>query len=309
MRIPYFDAHCDTLLRCRKEGFHLSENAGHVDFSRAGCFSAYAQIFAIFYHGTVPLPHPHFAETASYRQLLLEELSPLQDTVAFCKNAREVNAAASASKAAALLSIEGGELLDCDPDHLEAAADWGVQLINLTWNYPNLLSGTNCQESDRGLSDLGRAFVREAGRHHILMDVSHLSQQGFWDLCDITETPMVASHSNAKALCGHSRNLTDDQFRAIAQSGGVVGLNLYANFIGEGADISMLVGHIEHFLALGGENALGLGGDLDGCDILCGGISGVQDVPLLYAALEARGYEKTLLQKLFWGNWLRVIRP
>ncbi|MEA4965528.1 MAG: membrane dipeptidase [Oscillospiraceae bacterium] len=306
-KIPYFDAHCDTLLRCRQNGWHLSENPGHVDLRRAGCFSAYAQFFAIYYDSAVPLSGSHFAETAAYRALLMQELAG--QATQFCSSRRDVEAAAAAGKPAALLSVEGGELLDCDPANLETAADWGVQMLNLTWNHKNLLSGTNCQEPERGLSILGREFVREAQRLHILMDVSHVSERGFWDLCEITEQPIVASHSNSKAICDHSRNLTDEQFRAIAQSGGVAGLNLYANFIGGEADFPMLIRHLEHFLDLGGEDAVGLGGDLDGCETLCRGIGGIQDVPQLYAALEARGYGEALLHKIFWGNWLRVIRP
>ena len=179
------------------------------------------------------------------------------------------------------------------------------------WNgayYPNAISGTNAQEPERGLSDIGRNFVREAQKRNILMDVSHLSEKGFWDLVDITSAPIIASHSNAKALCPHSRNLTDEQIKAIVATKGFVGLNFYSLFVGERADMDELIAHVEHFWDLGAENILGLGGDWDGCDSLAGGFSGIQDMPKLYEALYRRNHSEKLLHKLFCGNLLHVLK-
>ena len=122
----------------------------------------------------------------------------------------------------------------------------------------------------------------------------------------MTERPIVASHSNARALCPHRRNLTDDMFRAIRDTGGVVGVNLYRDFVG-GASMDALVAHIEHFLALDGEKTLCIGSDLDGCEALAAGLRGVEDVPLLYQALEKRGYGQLLLEDIFWNNLRRLL--
>ena len=119
------------------------------------------------------------------------------------------------------------------------------------------------------------------------------------------EGPIVASHSNSRALCPHRRNLTDEQFRAIRDSGGVVGLNFYLSFVGE-RSMDALVDHVEHFLSLGGEKTLCLGGDLDGCEMLAAEMQGMQDVPRLYEALTARGYDEALLYDLFWNNLRRL---
>ena len=118
--------------------------------------------------------------------------------------------------------------------------------------------------------------------------------------------PVIASHANSRAVCAHTRNLSDDLFCAIRDSGGVVGLNLYTDFLG-GDGMDAVVRHVEHLLDLGDDETLALGGDLDGCDTLGGGITGVQDYPRVYAALAARGYNSALLQALFSGNWLRVL--
>ena len=140
----------------------------------------------------------------------------------------------------------------------------------------------------------------------VYADVSHLSDPGFWELFRMTEQPIVASHSNARALCPHRRNLTDDMFRAIRDTGGVVGINLYRDFVG-GTSMDALVAHIEHFLALDGEKTLCIGGDLDGCEALAAGMQGVEDIPHLYEALERRGYGKSLLEDIFWNNLCRLL--
>jgi membrane dipeptidase len=139
--------------------------------------------------------------------------------------------------------------------------------------------------------------------------VSHLSDRGFWDLVDITQRPIVATHSNARALCDHTRNLTDDMFRAIVQTGGVVGINFWVRFVRDIPKPAMedMIAHIDRFMELGGAKHLCLGGDLDGCDKLAGGMNGVQDVPELWYALAARGYGRQELDDLFFNNLRRVL--
>ena len=124
----------------------------------------------------------------------------------------------------------------------------------------------------------------------------------------ITQKPVIASHSNARAVCAHTRNLTDDMFRAIRDHGGAAGLNLYTAFLGEGeVTVETVVRHLEHFLDLGGEKTVAMGGDLDGCESLPKGMSGVQDVRLLEQELQKRGYPQSLLDDLFFNNWRRVV--
>ena len=197
-------------------------------------------------------------------------------------------------------------MLDCRIERIETVAAWGTRFMNLTWNDPNAISGTNCRERDRGLSAHGKDFVRELEGNRIYADVSHLSDAGFWDLMKMARRPVVASHSNARALCDHSRNLTDDMFRAIRDSGGVVGLNFYRTFVGGSGDMDALIAHIEHFLELDGEKTVCFGSDMDGCNPLVAGIDGLQSVGNLYEQLRQRGYHESLLEDLFWNNLRRL---
>ena len=325
--IPYFDAHCDTVYRCLETGetsaldygdsreeqcryyaasAHLRKNGGHIDLERSRQFSRCAQFFALFHDAAEAPADGLWAQCRRMHDFFLREMADNADIVRHCRTGREVDETVAEGKTAALLSIEGADLLDCDVHKVETVAQCGLRFLNPVWNRANVLSGTNAEEPERGLSAAGRDFIHVLEEHAIYPDVSHLSDAGFWDLVHIARRPIVASHSNARAVCPHRRNLTDDQFRAIRDSGGVAGLNLYLHFVGQ-PTMDALVAHVEHFLALDGEKTLCLGGDLDGCEALAAGMAGMQDVPKLYEALKARGYGDALLEDIFWNNLRRLI--
>ena len=179
-------------------------------------------------------------------------------------------------------------------------------MATLTWNEQNPLAGSHV--TGGGLTDQGREFVREAQRLGILVDVSHLSDEAFWDIMQITEAPIVASHSNSRALRDHSRNVTDDMFRAICQTGGVAGINFYEDFVGENPTIDTVCDHIFHFLEMDPDcRHLALGGDLDGCDRLPQGFDGIQSYPALALRLLERGLSEKNLMDLFWNNPMGVM--
>lgn len=305
-KIKYFDAHCDTVYRSYMTGEGMRTNGGHIALDRAGVFESYAQVFTFFFSADDAPEEGMLSVAKKMYDLFNSELEKNSDLIVHCKTSDDIENNAESGKTCAVLSIEGADLLECDPDNIELAKEWGVRLINPTWNCANALSGTHCRESDRGISDLGRAFVKTAEQADIMMDVSHLSEKGFWDLTEIAEKPIVASHSNSRAVFDHSRGLTDAQFKAICQTGGVVGINFYTDFVGVNPAIDDLIRHLEHFLALGGEKHVALGGDLDGCESTVKEITGFQDVPKLYEALQNRGYSKELLEDIFWNNWLRI---
>ncbi len=303
-----FDGHCDTILRCYEKGRHIADSDGHLNLNKLKTFTSYAQFFAIFgdssaYHGK-----SLYTVFQAQHTLFQKELAANEDAVAFCTGATQCEEAWRAGKVAAFLSVEGAELLDCDIAKLHLAHQLGVRAVNLTWNNPNVLSGTNAQDTDRGLSEVGRRFVREMNRLGMLVDVSHLSDPGFWDVVRITDSPIIASHSDSRACHFHPRNLTDDQFTAIMDRQGVVGLNLCVEFLGPNPTVDTVVRHLEHFLALGGENAVALGGDWDGIRQLPTGMTNVTGWELLYHRLEDLGYGPELLDKLFYKNLMRVVR-
>ena len=325
--IPYFDAHCDTVYRCLETGetsaldygenreeqcryyaasAHLRRNGGHFDLERSRQFSRCAQFFALFHDAAEAPADGLWAQCRRMHDFFLREMADNADIVRHCRTGREVDETVAEGKTAALLSIEGADLIDYDVYKVETVAQWGVRLLNPVWNRANVLSGTNAEEPERGLSATGRDFIHVLEEHAIYPDVSHLSDAGFWDLVHIARRPIVASHSNARAVCPHRRNLTDDQFRAIRDLGGVAGLNLYLDFVGQ-PTMDALLAHVEHFLALDGEKTLCLGGDLDGCEALAAGMAGMQDVPKLYEALKTRGYGDALLEDIFWNNLRRLI--
>lgn len=301
MKFRLFDGHCDTAYELWKRKQPLAKNNCHIDLSKAAAFDAYAQVFA-FCCCDEDSPEILLSLLLSN---LKQEVERNNRSIAFARTKDEVLRTVSEGKAAALLSLEGAEAIDCDPDYLEAMNDEGFVMVSLTWNNENLLAG--CHGSDYGLSSWGKAFVQIAQYFNILIDVSHLGERAFWDLIDITSKPIIASHSNCRALCDHTRNLTDDQLRAIAQTGGTVGLNFYTEFLGENADFESLLRHLEHMLSICGERHVALGGDLDGCDALAAGFTSVADYVCFYEFLQRRGFSEETLDRLFFTNLLDLL--
>lgn len=305
--IDLFDGHCDTLSRRLEVGGGLWENSGHMDLKRTRKFRRYAQFFALFSdrdeHPDLPLWELCRAQYALFQRELRENSACL----AHCRTGAQAARAFRSGRTAAFLSVEGADLLDCDLGKLEQAYAMGVRAVNLTWNHANALSGSHLDEPDRGLTADGRAFVRRMEALGMLVDVSHLSDPGFWDVAEMLQRPFFASHSNARAVFPASRNLTDEQFTAIIEHHGVAGLNMHPPFLGEDPDLDTVVAHLEHFLALGGEKNVSLGGDWDGIAATPRGLAGIGDMDRLYELLLRRNYHEALVRGVFFENLMRVV--
>lgn len=303
-RIPVFDAHCDTISRVLKTGESIYRNSGMVEVEKTSAvFGCYCQLFALFADCARP-------DHAAYDELLTcfrRQMSANRNCISHCRSAEEALRANEQGKAAAFLSVEGAELLDCDPELLEQAAKDGVIAINLTWNHANAISGSGRDEPERGLSALGCRFVARMEELGILVDVSHLSDPGFWDVMEQATKPIIASHSNARAVWDHTRNLTDDQITAIIKNQGVIGLNFYRDFIGHGENFDAVRMHLDHMLDLGAEKQVALGGDWDGCDTI-DALPDVTRLTDLFDYLLTHGYCEALLYDLFYNNLMRVVR-
>ncbi len=284
MSLRLFDAHCDTAFELWRRREHLGRNTCHIDLEKAKNFSEYAQIFA-------------FCSLAGSRWELRKE--DFRSCLSYFE--KELS---SQNRIQAHFSIEGPEIIDCDPEELGELKRQGFVMTTLTWNADNALAGWH--QSEKGLTERGRAFVQSAQELGVYIDVSHLSERAFWDLAAMAEKPILASHSNCRSLWEHSRNLTDDQLRLISQSGGVVGLNLYVPFLGKKANFDTLCRHLEHMLSLCGERNVVLGGDLDGCDELPEGFSNLADYGSFYEYLRGKGYGEKLLDDVFYSNLARL---
>ena len=284
---PYYDAHCDTLSRCLAEGWDLWENPGHLDLRRLSAYEPAGQVFALYLDSARVPPSERFARITAQVELF-----------------RRARKAYPALLERSCLSVEGAELMDCDEGKLPLVRGWGVRWVNLTWNHPNALSGS-CLTGE-GLTERGRSFARRCAALGIGVDVSHLSDRGFWDLMDLEDVTLLASHSDSRTLCPHPRNLTDEMFRALIERRGFVGLNYSRGFLGENPTVETVADHLEHFLELGGEDQVGLGSDFDGTDVP-GDLSGVQDLPNLWEALYRRNYPESLVKKIAYQNLGRFL--
>ncbi len=209
-----------------------------------------------------------------------------------------------------MLSIEGGEIIG---DSLETLRDYrklGVRLMALTWNHENLIAYPHCDGGQHGLKPFGWEVVREMNRLGIAADVSHLGEGGFWDLVFHSDKPPMASHSCCRKLCMHTRNLTDDQIRALIDRDGWIGINFYTNFLsGTGhADVETVVDHIQHIAELGGVEHVGFGSDFDGIDKAPEGLTHPGQIPNLLAALSRRGFSAQEVEGIAGQNFLRYMR-
>ena len=313
MNIPVFDLHCDTALALLGKDFHaegtLRKNEFHIDLERAGKLAGYAQCFACFTTPRDNLPGNMTIEDVFERELsvVLREVNGNQDLIRQAYTADDVEENLNNGLMSAILTIEGPAGFGFDPELLEMLYRVGFRVSTLGWNEKNVLTGSNI--TGGGLTDLGKEYVKEAQHLGMIVDVSHISDEGFWDIMDITQAPVIASHSNSRAVWNHSRNLTDDMFKAICATGGVVGFNQYAAFIGENADWDMACRHILHFFEMDPDaKHIALGGDLDGCDVTIPGFSGVQDYPSFAQQLLNRGVTEDMLHNIFWNNALGVMR-
>lgn len=319
MKIKLFDGHCDTILRCYDTGDQehfnggsMRENSGHIQLAEAHCFfDAYAQFFAIFADTQVMMPGKSYSQMFREEYALFRsQMEKNSDIIRHCRNGLEAEEAMRQGRIAAFLSVEGAETLDCSIERLEEAHELGVRAVNVTWNHANLLSGTNVEEPERGLSQQGRAFVRRMLELGMIVDVSHLSDPGFYDVAELAKEvgkPFFASHSNSRTLCPHTRNLTDGQFREIMAVNGVTGLNLCGEFLGERPSVDAVVDHIDYFCSMGGEKNLSMGGDWDGCT-LPKDIKKITDVEKIYERLLQRNFSETLVQDIFYNNLMRVVK-
>lgn len=281
-----FDLHCDTLDRLAlhdaipEAGFmaedaaipahrmsSLADNDAHIDLTRmARAGYAWCQCFAAFIPDDIGVEGGLrvFDTVRRYFESQLKQHAALIEQV---RDARDIRGIVESGRCAAVFTVEGGSFIGEELDRIHEAADAGVKMLTLAWNGKNAIASGNT--TGDGLSSFGRDAVRALEQRRVVVDVSHLNDRSFWDVLDVVQRPLAASHSNARAVCGHPRNLTDDQFRALAERGGIVGLNFCERFLADAGPATRddVLRHVDRMLELGGERAVALGSDYDGCDV------------------------------------------
>lgn len=312
MNFPVFDLHCDTVTKLIGDdlngGMDIRCNDQHIDLDRAGKLPGYAQCFAFWSTTDMPLPKGLKVQDLFWRQvsMLQDFLDKNSGIIRQARSGDDVRRNYKNGLMSAIYTLEGPAGIEFDPGKLEKLHNLGFRISTLGWNERNCLTGSH--KTGGGLSKRGKEYVKECQRLGILVDVSHISDEAFWQIMDITEKPVIASHSNSRAVCGDSRNLTDDMFIAICKTGGVAGFNLCPAFVGEQADVDMCCDHILHFLELDPDGThVALGGDLDGISETPEGFEGVQDYPKLALRLLERGVDEKTVMDVFWNNALGVM--
>ena len=322
-QMKIIDMHCDTLGGAyrKPDEFNLFANDLNIDFQKMQKGDYMAQFFAMFLPPRAQakergheLP-PDDVMIDMMQAALLREIGKHSDLIGFARNAADLQTNNKAGKMSAFLTIEDGRPVEGSFDRLQHYYDLGVRLISFTWNYANCFGFPNSLDAavmNKGLTAFGCEAVEWMNDKGMLVDVSHLSDGGFFDVARLSKKPFVASHSNCRALSGHQRNLTDEMIPLLAKSGGVSGINFCSNFLS--ADISSkdslvsdMVRHIQHFVQLGGIECVGLGSDFDGITSNLE-VKDASKMQIIFDALGKAGFSEAQIEKIAYGNVLRVIK-
>lgn len=299
------DLHCDVLLdlHARRRTFDRRSSRGHVDLPRLREGGVDVQVFAAFVADRASGPARARALIETFHAAM--RANPAQITHA--TTLAEIERAQRSGKIAAVLSIENGDALGGDLRALDDLYRRGVRMLGLTWNHSNALGDGAHAHVHGGLTDLGEAVIRRMDELGMVVDVSHLSEAAFWDAARVARGPFIASHSNAAAIYRHPRNLTDEQLRAVAKRGGIVGVNFYPGFLGAGT-LDRVLAHMDHMVKVMGIDHVALGSDYDGVPQTAAGVQDVSKLSNLTAGLQRRGYTTEQIHKILGGNALRLFR-
>lgn len=334
---PVFDGHNDLLLHLWEAGDRTGESflagrGGHLDLARCRAGGFAGGFFAIWVPGErgagLDDQAPVFAplDPARARRVTMEMAATLlrltrerPADIRLCRTAAEVETARAAGAIAAVMHLEGCEGVGQDLAELEVLHAAGLRSVGPVWSRDNIFGhGVPFRhgvgpDTGPGLTDAGRRLVAECGRLGMLLDLSHMNEAGFWDVARLSDRPLVATHSGVHALCPATRNLTDRQLDAIAERGGLVGLNLAVQFLrADGArmaqtPLDVAVRHLAHLVERLGEEGVAIGSDFDGATMPAeiGSAAGLQ---ALVCAMRAAGFGAALIERICWGNWLAMLR-
>jgi membrane dipeptidase len=302
------DSHCDLLSKMLLDpliDFNHIQTDIAVNLPRLQQVNMALQFFAIY----IPekIDGAHFEPILACIDLFYRKIAA-NPAMVFIRDLDDLDSALHQKKIGALLTLEGVEGLVGDMQNLRIAYYLGVRSIGITWNHANWAADGVMEPRNAGFSLKGKKFVKECNRLGILLDVSHLAETGFWQLMELSNRPVLASHSNVFELCSHPRNLSNKQIKAMIEKNGMIGLTFVPWFIqSKNPEVSDLLRHIDHVCALGGENHLGFGSDFDGIETFVPHLEHVADYDHLLNEL-SKQYSANLVEKFLSGNWLSFLK-
>jgi membrane dipeptidase len=308
-----FDGHCDTVLDIFNKKRSLGEKSdySHLDIPRMKKGGVNVQFFAAFIE-EIYKPNASLKRTLQLIDCIYQQIEKNKEEISIATDYEQIKNTIEADKIAAILSIEGGEALEGDLGVLRMLYKLGVRLLTLTWNQRNQIAdGVGESQTGSGLTEFGFKVIDEMNKLGMLIDVSHLSETCFWEVIKRSKSPIVASHSNCYALCPHLRNLKDEQIKAIAEKGGIIGITFVPDFLTNEkreTTIKDVTEHIDYLVKRVGVDYVGLGSDFDGTKVLPLGLEGVDKVPNITEELLNRGYKVEEIEKILGENWLRVFK-
>lgn len=305
-KFNYFDCHADTLTSIKEGEETLYENQCNLDLKRVGSFAEkYTQIFALWDACQEGGEHPE----EKFRKIYERAVSLLHaeaEKIVWCRSGEEMELAHKAGKAAAFLSIEDLSIMGTMAEEIRSM---GIRFAMLTWNHENQYASGAAADQSKGLTDEGKSMARKLLGEGIVMDISHLSDAGVEDLFLLTDSPLMASHSNVRDLWDHPRNLKKQQIQELIRRKGLIGMNLFSVFIGEDPTLLDVLRHMDYILEMGGEEVLALGGDLDGAgNRFPREFDGVESVSHLREVMEKEGFGRYLTDRIFFENARAFVR-
>lgn len=300
---PYFDTHCDTLKKMQSNKLHLNDQSLEVNLRNMHKYRGCVQVFAYFCE-----ENNTFEEATGAIELLRRECDFFGRSISFQTNALGIKRALSRRRAVAIAAVESvGNIKDFTLDAIDMFHKQGVRFVSLGWNNDNVLCG-GADGRNMGLTSLGRECIKKLEQYKMILDVSHMSDKSFYQAAECYSLPICASHSSSRSVCPNKRNITDDQFRIICQSGGVCGVNFYPPHLGgEKSGIDDAIKHIEHFLSLGGEDHVGIGSDFDGMDVVSEELKNQGTVQKLFDRLLSLNYSENLVNKVAFYNFYKLM--
>lgn len=336
-RRPAIDLHCDTPMLFRDGSYDLGERneRGEVDIPRMREGGMTAVFFSVYTSATRNTELESVQEALEIIDSIYREVARHPEDLAMARSTADIESVTRDGRIAILLGVEGGHMLNGSLGVLRSLHRLGARYLTLTHSKDTAWAGSSSSDANQGLTEFGRDVIAEMNRLGMMVDVSHVSDQTFWDTLEASSAPVIASHSSARALASHKRNMTDEMIRQTADRGGVIHINYYNTFLDDAyaqrsrdwraanpdgstaeklaaigrTPLKTLLDHFEHAIRVGGIESVGLGSDFDGVDgELPEGMEDISKVPAIADGLASRGFKPSEIDKVFGGNSMRVFR-